>query len=67
MVLSHDASCFIDWFPRQLVEQAAPDWNFRHVSDVLIPALRESGVSDEQILSMTIDNPRRFFERQGTY
>ena len=67
MVLSHDASCFIDWFPKQLVEQTVPDWNYRHVCDVVIPALRESGVSHEQIRSMTVDNPRRFFEQQGTY
>jgi len=34
---------------------------------VVIPALRESGVSDEQIGKMTVDNPRRFFEQQGAY
>ena len=67
MVLSHDASCFIDWFPKQLVEQAAPDWNYRQVCEVVIPALRESGVSDEQIREMTVDNPRRIFEQRGAY
>jgi len=34
---------------------------------VVIPALRESGVSEQQIRSMTVDNPRRIFEQQGTY
>jgi phosphotriesterase-related protein len=67
MVLSHDASCFIDWFPKQLVEQTVSDWNYRHVCDVVIPALRESGVSDEQVRKMTVDNPRRVFEQQGAY
>jgi len=67
MVLSHDASCFIDWFPAQLVESMAPDWNYRHVCDQVIPALRVSGVSDEQIREMTVDNPRRVFEQQGAY
>jgi phosphotriesterase-related protein len=67
MVLSHDASCFIDWFPKPLVEQTLPDWNYRCVSDVVIPALRESGVSEQQIRSMTVENPRRIFEQQGTY
>jgi phosphotriesterase-related protein len=67
MVLSHDASCFIDWFPKQLVEQAAPNWNYRHVCDAVIPALRGSGVSEEQIRAMTVDNPRRIFEQQGAY
>jgi phosphotriesterase-related protein len=67
MVLSHDASCFIDWFPKQLVENMASDWNYRHVSDKVIPALLESGVDDDQIRSMTVDNPRRIFEQQGAY
>jgi phosphotriesterase-related protein len=67
MVLSHDASCHIDWFPRQLIEQMASKWNYRHVCDEVIPALRESGVSDEEIRAMTVDNPRRFFEQQGAY
>jgi phosphotriesterase-related protein len=67
MVLSHDASCFIDWFPKPLVEQTLPDWNYRHVCDVVIPSLRESGVSEQQIRSMTVENPRRIFEQQGTY
>jgi phosphotriesterase-related protein len=67
MVLSHDASCFIDWFPKQLVEAMASDWNYRHVCDQVIPALLESGVDDEQIHSMTVDNPRRVFEQQGAY
>jgi phosphotriesterase-related protein len=67
MVLSHDASCFIDWFPKQLLEQTVSDWNYRHVCDAVIPALLESGVSEEQICSMTVDNPRRIFEQQGAY
>jgi phosphotriesterase-related protein len=67
MVLSHDASCFIDWFPRQLLEQMVSKWNYRHICDQVIPALCESGVSDEQIRTMTVDNPRRFFEQQGAY
>jgi phosphotriesterase-related protein len=67
MVLSHDASCFIDWFPEQLIENMASNWNYRHVSDEVIPALCESGVSDEQIREMTVDNPRRIFEQRGAY
>jgi len=29
MVLSHDASCYIDWFPAGMVAQAAPNWQAR--------------------------------------
>jgi len=67
MVLSHDASCHIDWFPREVIRKAVPNWNFLHISDDVVPALREGGVPEAQIRQMTVDNPRRIFERQGAY
>lgn len=67
MVLSHDACCHIDWFPGELVRQAAPRWNFRHIPDDVMPALREQGVSQADLRRMTVDNPRRVFEGQGAY
>lgn len=67
MVLSHDAACHIDWFPRAMIEQAAPNWSYRHIPDDVIPALREAGVSESQIRQMTVENPRRLFERQEPY
>jgi phosphotriesterase-related protein len=67
MVLSHDASCHIDWFPKELIRTAVPRWNFLHISDDVVPALRENGVPEEQIHQMTVENPRRVFERQGAY
>ena len=67
MVLSHDACCHIDFFPNEMVKAAAPKWNFRHIPDEVVPALREAGVSDGQIDEMTTGNPRRIFERQGAY
>jgi phosphotriesterase-related protein len=66
-VLSHDTSCYIDWFPEEAIKQAMPRWHFLHISDEVVPALRASGVSDEQIRTMTFDNPRRIFEAQGGY
>ncbi|AHD22700.1 phosphotriesterase [Rhodococcus pyridinivorans] len=63
MVLSHDASCFIDWFPHDVKQTAVPNWNYNHISDEVLPALRERGVTDEQITTMLVDNPRRIFER----
>jgi phosphotriesterase-related protein len=65
LVLSHDACCHIDWFPRELIPQLAPRWNFRHIPDDALPALRAAGVSDEHIRSMTVDNPRRVFAAAG--
>lgn len=61
MVLAHDASCFIDWFDPEAKEQAVPKWNFRHISEDVLPALRERGVTDEQIDTMLVDNVRRYF------
>jgi phosphotriesterase-related protein len=67
IVLSHDAACHIDWFPRDRIRRTVPNWHYRHIPDDVIPALRERGVSDEDLRRMTVDNPRRIFERQGSY
>ncbi len=67
MVLSHDASCHIDWFPSEMINASVPNWHFRHISDDVLPALKEAGVSDDQIAMMTVENPRRVFEQQGSY
>ncbi len=67
MVLSHDASCYIDWFPQEAIRATVPNWHFLHITRDVIPALREAGVTEEQVRQMTVDNPRRIFEAQGTY
>ncbi|MEV5844027.1 phosphotriesterase-related protein [Streptomyces sp. NPDC051985] len=61
MVLSHDASCHIDWFPPGVREQIAPNWHHTHLHDNVLPALREAGVTEEQLTTMLVDNPRRYF------
>jgi phosphotriesterase-related protein len=67
MVLSHDAWCYFDWFDATLLQQTVPNWHYNFIPDHVIPALRQADVSEEQIRIMTVDNPRRIFERQGTY
>lgn len=62
MVISHDAACFIDWFEEGAKAATVPDWNFTHICDAVLPALRERGVTDDQITTMLVDNPRRYFE-----
>jgi phosphotriesterase-related protein len=60
MVLSHDAACYNDW----LVEgwQALlPQWHYLHIHHDVLPALRTQGVTEEQIQTMLVDNPRRIF------
>jgi phosphotriesterase-related protein len=66
MVLSQDAACFNDWLPAN-VDQILPRWNFFHIHNDVIPALKGRGVTDEQINTMLVDNPRKIFERQGRY
>lgn len=67
MVLSHDTSCHADNFPWKLRASRLPEWNFLTISRRVLPELRASGVSDEQIEAMTVGNPRRLFEIQGAY
>ncbi len=67
MVLSHDTNCFMDTIPRHIKEERMPNWHFLHISRDILPALRAGGVTEEQVRTMTVDNPRRIFERQGAY
>jgi phosphotriesterase-related protein len=61
MVLSHDASCHIDWFPREAIGAFAPRWHYEHIFNDVLPALRERGVTEKQIEAMLVANPRRYF------
>jgi phosphotriesterase-related protein len=64
MVLAHDANCFIDYFgaDHDAVKAAAsPNWHFTHISDDVLPALADAGVTQEQIEQMMVANPRRYF------
>jgi phosphotriesterase-related protein len=67
MVLSHDASCYFGWVDPPLREKLVPNWHFNHIPDDVLPALKQAGVTEEQVQTMTVDNPRRIFERQGSY
>jgi len=67
MVLSHDAACLMDWLPEDLVPVMMPNWHYLHIHNDVIPALKERGVTDEQLTTMLVDNPRKIFENQGAY
>jgi phosphotriesterase-related protein len=67
MVLSHDASCFIDWLPEEVVPVVLPNWHYLHIHNDVIPALKERGVTEEQLSTMLVGNPRKIFENQGAY
>jgi phosphotriesterase-related protein len=56
---SHDAACFYDFMvgdPAFAGER--PD--YLHVSNVILPQLRERGVSDADLDAIMVDNPRRW-------
>ena len=67
MVLSHDANCYFDALPGELSSVAAPNWHYLHIHNDVIPALRQRGVTDDQLRTMLVDNPRRIFEHSGGY
>jgi phosphotriesterase-related protein len=66
MVLSQDASCHIDWIDPVLLPMN-PRWHFLHIEQDVLPALRQQGVTDEQIDQMLVGNPRRYFENVAAY
>jgi phosphotriesterase-related protein len=64
MVLAHDANCFIDWFGAAhdaLRPVATPNWHYEHISDDVLPALLDGGVTQAQIEEMMVENPVRYF------
>jgi phosphotriesterase-related protein len=62
MVLSQDASCYIDWVQPDLMA-FLPNWSYLHVQRDVVPALLERGVTPDQVDQMLVANPRRFFEQ----
>src|SRR5215217_1719196 len=65
MFLSQDYVVALDWFPEEQVQQlmeagAVKDWSMTLLFDQIIPQLREGGMSDEQLDTMLVDNPRRW-------
>ncbi|MEO6956307.1 MAG: phosphotriesterase-related protein [Antricoccus sp.] len=65
IVLAHDVSCYLDYFPGDEAQAAAaqfmPNWHLLHIPNDVLPALREAGVSDDQIQQMMVTNPQRYF------
>lgn len=60
IVLSHDASCYMDWMEPEDFE-GLTQWNYLHIGEEVLPYVRQRGVTEEQIDVMLRDNPQRFF------
>ena len=58
MVLSHDCSCYLVWFNASALA-ALKDWHYLHVSQDVVPYLRDHGVSDDQLDAMLVRTPAR--------
>jgi phosphotriesterase-related protein len=60
IVLSQDASCYIDWLAPGVMD-LLPQWHYTHLLDDVLPYVREHGVTEEQIETMLVTNPREYF------
>jgi phosphotriesterase-related protein len=67
LVLSHDASCHIDWFDDEVLAALQPNWHFLHISHDVLPMLRERGVTEAQLDEMLVQAPRRVLDHGGGY
>jgi phosphotriesterase-related protein len=45
--------------PNEVLRAAVPNWRFRYLPEDVLPALREAGVGEEEIHTMTVANPAR--------
>ena len=59
MMISQDACAFIDWYPPEM-RSMVPNWHFTYVFEEILPALREGGVTNDQITTMMEENPARW-------
>ena len=55
----------LDWYPPEMVEQfeaagAATDWSMTFLFEGVIPALKQGGMTDEQLKTMMVENPKRW-------
>ncbi len=66
LVLSHDSMCFVDWFPRSIMN-ASNDWRWTYISDTVLPSMRARGIGDSDIARMLVDNPRTILEGGQAY
>jgi phosphotriesterase-related protein len=68
MFLSQDYAVAIDWYPPAMVEQLqvagiAGDWSMTFLFESVIPQLKQGGMTDEQLDTMLVENPKRWLGR----
>jgi len=55
----------LDWFPPETVEQlqaagAATNWSMTFLFEDIIPTLKDAGITDDQLDTMMVENPKRW-------
>jgi phosphotriesterase-related protein len=55
----------LDWYPPETVEQLvaaglAKDWSMTLIFEQVIPALKEAGMTEDQLETMLVENPKRW-------
>jgi phosphotriesterase-related protein len=55
----------LDWYPPEVIEQlqaagAANDWSMTFLFEQVIPTLKDGGMTEEQLETMMIENPKRW-------
>jgi phosphotriesterase-related protein len=58
MVLAHDTCCYIDWFGPGTLDDLK-NWHYLHISQDVLPYLREHGVPEADVDQMLVANPAR--------
>jgi phosphotriesterase-related protein len=65
IVLSHDYNSHIDWWPSDILPEFkrinAPRWSYHHIMEDVIPYLKNNGISNNQISTIMIENPKQVF------
>lgn len=65
VVLSHDHAVFFDLLDDATLATLLKfeNYPYMHLEREMLPRLREAGVTDEQVHTMLVKNPRAYFER----
>jgi phosphotriesterase-related protein len=63
LVLSHDALCYKDCYDAS----EFTDWHYNRIPDAVLPALLKRRVSQTDIDTMLVGNPRNIFSHEGSY
>jgi phosphotriesterase-related protein len=68
MLLSQDYCATLDWYSVETEKQllaagVAKGWSMTLIFDEVIPALRQAGMTDDQLQTMMVENPKHWLGR----